>query len=142
MSQQKRWFATIAQQTAKASGSSAAFLAICVVTLAWLISGPIFHWSDTWQLVINTVTNIVSMLMVFLIQNSQNRESAAVQLKLDELLRALQGAQNAFINLEELDEEDLDAIRNRHAATAQRARATEGLPSKTDVGADDAERNV
>ena len=140
--QPKRWFSSIAQQTAKASGSSAAFLAICAVTLAWLISGPIFHWSDTWQLVINTVTNIVSMLMVFLIQNSQNRESAAVQLKLDELLRAVQGAQNAFINLEGLDEEDLDIIREHHVVLARRARALEGSPLKSASAAPDIQVNA
>ena len=69
------WFATMAQSAAKAAGSSSAFIAICAITLLWLITGPLFHWSDTWQLVINTVTNIVSMLMVFVIQNTQNRES-------------------------------------------------------------------
>ena len=78
----------MAQKTAKLAGSSGAFMAICAITLAWLISGPIFHWSDTWQLVINTVTNIVSMLMVFLIQNTQNRDGAALQAKLDELISA------------------------------------------------------
>lgn len=117
----------MAQRTAKAAGSSAAFIAICAITLSWLISGPIFHWSDTWQLVINTVTNIVSMLMVFLIQNTQNRESAAQQLKLDELLRALRGAQNAFINLEELTEQDLERIKERYAALATKARLKTGL---------------
>ena len=66
------WFATMAQNTAKAAGSSSAFIAICGITLLWMVTGPLFHWSDTWQLVINTVTNIVSMLMVFLIQNTQN----------------------------------------------------------------------
>jgi low affinity Fe/Cu permease len=122
MQRQKNWFGTMAQATARAAGSSTAFLAICLITIGWLVSGPIFHWSDTWQLVINTVTNIVSMLMVFLIQNTQNRESSAVQLKLDELLRALQGAQNAFINLEGLEDEDLDRIRARHIALAEKAR--------------------
>ena len=77
---------------------------------AWLVTGPIFHWRDTWQLAINTVTNIVSMLMVFVIQNTQNRESSALQLKIDELLRAVRGAQNTFINLEELSEEDLNEL--------------------------------
>src|SRR5580658_1519288 len=112
----------MAQNTARLAGSSSAFVAICLITVGWLVSGPIFHWSDTWQLVINTVTNIVSMLMVFLIQNTQNRESSAVQLKLDELLRALQGAQNAFINLEGLEDEDLDKIQARHIALAEKAR--------------------
>jgi low affinity Fe/Cu permease len=124
---QKHWFALMAQRTAKAAGSSGAFMAICAITLVWLVSGPIFRWSDTWQLVINTVTNIVSMLMVFLIQNTQNRESAAQQLKLDELLRALHGAQNAFINLEELTEQDLERIKERYAALANTARIKAGL---------------
>ena len=75
------------------------------------MTGPILHWSDTWQLVINTVTNIVSMLMVFVIQNTQNRESSALQLKIDELLRAVKGAQNTFINLEELSEGDLNDLK-------------------------------
>src|SRR4029077_2856990 len=101
----EKWFANMAQNTARAAGSSVAFLAICLLTLLWMVTGPLFHWSDTWQLVINTATNIVSMLMVFLIQNTQNRESSAPQLKLDELLRAVHGAQNAFINLETLKQE-------------------------------------
>jgi low affinity Fe/Cu permease len=123
-------FASLAQSTAKAAGSSAAFIAICLITLAWLVSGPIFGWSDTWQLVINTVTNIVSMLMVFLIQNTQNRESAALQLKVDELLRAGRGAQNAFINLEELSEQELEQIKERYAALAERARKKSGSTSR------------
>jgi low affinity Fe/Cu permease len=134
----KHWFATMAQKTAKMSGSSTAFLAICLITFGWLASGPLFHWSDTWQLVINTVTNIVSMLMVFLIQNTQNRDSSAQQLKLDELLRALQGAQNAFINLEELTEDDLDRIKERYAVLAEKARRKSGRrlgdhPPESDV---------
>jgi low affinity Fe/Cu permease len=123
----KHWFRFMAQSTARVAGSSPAFIAICAITLAWLVTGPFFHWSDTWQLVINTVTNIVSMLMVFLIQNTQNRESTALQLKVDELLRAARGAQNAFINLENLTEEDLDRIKGGYAALAERARAKSGL---------------
>lgn len=103
----KNWFSGLAEQASKATGSSTAFLAVCVLTVLWLASGPVFAWSDTWQLIINTFTNIVSMLMIFLIQNTQNRESTALQLKVDELLRAVRGAQNAFINLEALSEEDL-----------------------------------
>jgi low affinity Fe/Cu permease len=121
------WFAGMAQNTAKVAGSSPAFIAISAITVLWLTSGPIFHWSDTWQLVINTVTNIVSMLMVFLIQNTQNRESSALQLKVDELLRAVRGAQNAFINLEALNEEELEALKEKYAALAERARAKANL---------------
>jgi low affinity Fe/Cu permease len=94
-----------------------------------MVTGPLFHWSDTWQLIINTVTNIVSMLMVFLIQNTQNRESSALQLKIDELLRAVRGAQNAFINLEDLSEDDLNRLKERYSAIATRARGESNLPS-------------
>jgi low affinity Fe/Cu permease len=121
------WFANMAQKAAKVTGSSAAFMAVCALTLVWLASGPIFHWSDTWQLIINTVSNIVAMLMLFLIQNTQNRESAALQLKVDELLRAVRGAQNAFIKLEELTEEDLIGIKERYTRLAQDARTKSDL---------------
>ena len=132
----KHGFASMAQNTAKLAGSSSAFVAICLITFVWLVTGPIFHWSDTWQLVINTVTNIVSMLMVFVIQNTQNRESCALQLKIDELLRAVRGAQNTFINLEELSEEDLYDLKEKSAALAERARlkvAQPQAPSRTAV---------
>jgi low affinity Fe/Cu permease len=125
------WFAKLAQKASKVTGSSPAFLAVCIITLAWLASGPFFHWSDTWQLIINTLSNVVSMLMLFLIQNTQNRESAALQLKADELLRAMRGAQNSFINLEDLDEEDLLRIKERYAKMAERARAKAGRHSST-----------
>lgn len=122
----KHGFASMAQNTARLAGSSSAFVAICLITFAWLVTGPIFHWSDTWQLVINTVANIVSMLMVFVIQNTQNRESSALQLKVDELLRAVRGAQNTFINLEELSEEDLNLLKDKSAALAESARQKAG----------------
>ena len=127
-----QWFATMAQGTAKAAGSSSAFIAICLITLVWMATGPIFHWSDTWQLVINSVTNIVSMLMVFLIQNTQNREGSAMQLKLDELLRAVRGAQNTFIDIEDLSEDDLNRLKERYAAIALRAREKSNLPAENE----------
>ena len=123
------WFAAMAQSAARAAGSSSAFIGICAITLVWMVTGPLFHWSDTWQLVINTVTNIVSMLMVFLIQNTQNREGSALQLKMDELLRAVRGAQNAFINIENLSEDDLMRLKVRYSAIAERARADVNMPS-------------
>jgi low affinity Fe/Cu permease len=126
----EKWFANMAQNTARAAGSSAAFLGICLITLLWMITGPLFHWSDTWQLVINTVTNIVSMLMVFLIQNTQNRESSALQLKVDELLRAVRGAQNSFINLEALNQEDLEGLKEKYARLAEMARIQSGVTSQ------------
>src|ERR1700682_3265833 len=125
----KHGFASMAQNTANLAVSSSAFVAICLITFVWLITGPIFQWSDTWQLIINTVTNIVSMLMIFLIQNTQNRDSTALQLKVDELLRAVRGAQNAFINLEGLKEEDLTRLKERYAALAESARSESGSPS-------------
>jgi low affinity Fe/Cu permease len=131
------WFAKTAQKAAKATGSSPAFITVCILTVAWLASGPFFHWSDTWQLVINTLSNIVAMLMLFLIQNTQNRESAALQLKADELLRAMRGAQNAFINLEELTEEDLMRIKERYAMLAEQARAKSGITPLTETEPDE-----
>jgi low affinity Fe/Cu permease len=128
-----KWFANMAQSAAKAAGSSPAFLAICLITLLWVVTGPVFHWSDTWQLIINTFTNIVSMLMVFLIQNTQNRESAALQLKVDELLRAVRGAQNSFINLEALNQEDLEGLKEKYARLAEMARIQSGVTSPEPV---------
>ena len=90
--------------------------------VAWLVTGPIFGFSDTWQLVINTGTTIVTFLMVFLIQNTQNRDSAAMQLKLDEIIRAIEGAHNALLDLEELPEPDLAKFRSRYEELARKAR--------------------
>lgn len=118
----------MAQRAARITGSSPAFLTVLLLILGWLALGPFFHYSDAWQLIINTVTNLVMTLMVFLIQSTQNRESAALQLKVDELLRAVRGAQNAFINLEELSEEELERIKERYAALAEAARNRAGLP--------------
>ena len=126
------WFARMAQKAAKITGSSPAFIGVCFLTLLWLVSGPFFHWSDTWQLIINTLSNIVAMLMLFLIQNTQNRDTAALQLKVDELLRAMHGAQNAFINLEGLTEEDLVRIKERYAKLAETARARSDIHSSPD----------
>ena len=92
------------------------------VVLVWVVSGPLFGFSDTWQLVINTGTTIITFLMVFLIQNSQNRDSAAVQIKLDELIRATKAAENALLDLEELDEDTLEQFRQRYERLARGAR--------------------
>ncbi|MCX7289054.1 MAG: low affinity iron permease family protein [Rhodobacterales bacterium] len=97
------------------------FLALGII-LVWILTGPVFGYSDTWQLVINTGTTIITFLMVFLIQNTQNRDTAAIQLKLDELIRATKGAHNALLDLEELDEAALDAFRTRYEALAREAR--------------------
>ena len=89
----------------------------------WIVTGPLFHFSDTWQLVINTGTTIVTFLMVFLIQNTQNRDSEALQVKLDELIRAIDGAHNALLDMEELEDEELDRIRLNYSKLAKKARA-------------------
>jgi low affinity Fe/Cu permease len=94
----------------------------CSVIVVWGITGPIFGFSDTWQLVINTGTTIITFLMVFLIQNTQNRDSEAMQVKLDELIRATQGAQNALLDLEELEEDELDRIKAGYEEIAEQAR--------------------
>lgn len=96
----------------------------CGIIVLWGVTGPVFHYSDTWQLVINTSTTIITFLMVFLIQNTQNRDGEAVQVKLDELIRAVEGAHNALLDLEELTQEDLDVIQRKYAALARRARGT------------------
>jgi low affinity Fe/Cu permease len=108
-------------------GHPQAFIVAIAAIVVWLITGPIFGFSDTWQLVINTGTTIVTFLMVFLIQNTQNRDSMAMQLKLDELIRAMEGAHNALLDLEELTEKDLETIRNTYRTLAMRARHDRAL---------------
>jgi len=98
------------------------FAVAFAIIVAWALTGPIFHYSDTWQLVINTGTTIITFLMVFLIQNTQNRDAEAVHLKLDELIRALEGAHNALLDLEDLEDKDLDRIREQYAGLAEAAR--------------------
>ena len=115
-------FARYSKWTAQAAGHPVAFLVAALLVLAWIVTGPLFGFSDTWQLVINTGTTIVTFLMVFLIQNTQNRDSAAVQLKLDELIRAAAGAHNALLDLEELTEADLERLRGRYEELARLAR--------------------
>ncbi len=115
-------FSRFANWTARASGHPTAFALAAAVIVGWLVTGPAFSFSDTWQLVINTGTTIVTFLMVFLIQNTQNRDGAAVQLKLDEIIRALQGAHNALLDLEELPEHDLAMFTRRYEELARQAR--------------------
>lgn len=103
----KNVFHIIANRISIWSGSATAFLGAITIIIVWAITGPVFHYSDTWQLVINTGTTIITFLMVFLIQNSQNRESKAIQLKLDELIRATKGARNTYLGLEDLSDVDL-----------------------------------
>lgn len=118
----KSWFTRFAKWTARAAGQPAAFGIAVSIILIWGLSGPVFGFSDTWQLVINTGTTIVTFLMVFLIQNTQNRDSEAIQVKLDEIIRAIEGADNALLDLEELDEKELDHIRADYEKMADEAR--------------------
>jgi low affinity Fe/Cu permease len=115
-------FARFAKWTARATGHPHTFVGAVAIILLWALTGPLFGFSDTWQLVINTGTTIVTFLMVFLIQNTQNRDSEAMQLKLDELIRVVNGAHNALLDLEELEADDLDRIRDRYQELAQAAR--------------------
>ena len=117
------WYSRFAKAAAHFCGRPRVFSIAVGVIAAWIVTGPIFHFSDTWQLVINTGTTIVTFLMVFLIQNTQNRDTEAIQLKLDELIRATKGAHNALLDLEELEDEILDAFRTRYQALASAARA-------------------
>jgi low affinity Fe/Cu permease len=118
----RSWFDRLATWAAHISGRSITFVLAVGVVLVWLVTGPFFHFSDTWQLVINTGTTIVTFLMVFLIQSSQNRDTAAIQLKLDELIRALKGAHNNLLDLEDLSEDELLRIRSTYRRLAQFAR--------------------
>ena len=115
-------FTRFAKWIAHATGRPAAFVLAFLLIIVWALTGPFFEFSDTWQLVINTSTTIATFLMVFLIQNTQNRDSEAIQIKLDELIRAISSAHNALLDLEELEEEDLDSIREDYVKLAQRAR--------------------
>jgi low affinity Fe/Cu permease len=116
-------FDRFSKGTAHSAGHPLAFVAAAALILLWLVSGPLFGFSDTWQLVINTTTTIVTFLMVFVIQNTQNRDGAAVQIKLDELIRAVEGAHNGLLDLEELSEAELEAFRKKYLALAEEARA-------------------
>jgi low affinity Fe/Cu permease len=112
----------LTKTTAHAVGRPIAFIAAAAVIAVWAISGPLFGFSDTWQLVINTATTIVTFLMVFLIQSTQNRDAEAMQVKLDEIIRAIGNARNEVLDLEELEEQDLDRIRAAYEELARKAR--------------------
>lgn len=116
----KEWFRKFAHSTAEAVGSSIAFLIAVAVIIVWAATGPMFHYSDTWQLVINTGTTIVTFLMVFLIQNSQNRDAKAIHIKLDELIRGVKGARTELVNLEDMSDEELDELHQEFQALQKR----------------------
>ena len=105
------------------TGRPGAFITAATVIVVWAVTGPVFGFSDTWQLIINTGTTIITFLMVFLIQNTQNRDAEAIQVKLDELIRITKGAHTALLDLEELEDEELDRLRTQYEKIAERARA-------------------
>jgi low affinity Fe/Cu permease len=109
----ERLFETVASKVSGWAGRPPAFILALTIVIVWGISGPIFRYSDTWQLVINTGTTIVTFLMVFLIQNAQNRDGSAIQAKLDELIRALEGPRNEFVGIEHLTQDDLERIKKK-----------------------------
>jgi low affinity Fe/Cu permease len=117
----------VAAKVTRWVGTSWAFILAAGLTAAWLVTGPFFHYSDTWQLVMNTVSSIVTFLMVFLIQRSQNKDTTALQVKLNELIAATKGASNKLIDIEDLSEEELDALRERCVTLAERARREKKL---------------
>ena len=133
-------FTSFAKTTARQSGHPGTFLLALGIVIGWGLLGPLYGFSDTWQLVINTGTTIVTFLMVFLIQNTQNRDAEAIQLKLDELIRSAKGAHNALLDLEELEERDLDQIRLNYLTLARKARADLQM-GKEDTGTLEAEND-
>ncbi|MBX7157345.1 MAG: low affinity iron permease family protein [Verrucomicrobiae bacterium] len=125
MAGKNSWFTRFAKVTARYSGKPITFLIAGLAIIIWAITGPLFSFSDTWQLIINTSTTIITFLMVFLIQNTQNRDTEALQIKLDEIIKRIHGAQNSLLDLEELDDEELDKIREDYRRLAERARKKE-----------------
>jgi low affinity Fe/Cu permease len=125
-----KMFGDIANQTSQAAGRASTFMIAAGIVIVWAVTGPLFNYSDTWQLVINTGTTIITFLMVFLIQNSQNRDSAAIQVKLDELIR-VSTAHNSFVGIEHLTDEELDEIRTKCERRAEAEKAGEASVEKT-----------
>jgi low affinity Fe/Cu permease len=123
MRERNAWYSRFAKWAARVSGRPVTFSLALALIIVWLITGPIFRFNDTWQLAINTATTILTFLMVFVIQNTQNRDTQAIQIKLDELIRATAGAHNALLDLEELEEHQLQGFLSRYETLAQEARS-------------------
>jgi low affinity Fe/Cu permease len=130
MRKKRRWFTLFSQGCAKVAGRPATFAIAAGALVLWGVTGPIFGFSDTWQLVVNTGTTIITFLMVFLIQNTQNRDTEALQIKLDELIKSSRTAHNSLLDLEELEEEELNRIRAHYEELADKARGAMGKRSK------------
>ena len=137
-----QFFSQTAQWTSRQCGRPLTFGVAFLIIIAWAICGPVFHYSDTWQLVINTGTTIITFLMVFLIQNTQNRDTAAVQLKLDELIRVSETARNKLLTLEDLTEAELDQMKESFSRIANRGGIGKGLLQQVEAGLEQAERDI
>jgi low affinity Fe/Cu permease len=137
----RSWFTRFSKAIARATGKPVTFALACGVIFVWAVTGPMFQWSDTWQLVVNTGTTIITFLMVFLIQSTQNRDAEAVHIKLDELLRVTSGAHNVLLDLEELEEADLDRLRAAYCRLAGDARRGAG-EGRSDEGVPDIDELV
>lgn len=132
----ERIFVRLSKASSRFTGRPACFVLALAVIVVWAVTGPLFRFSDTWQLVINTGTTIVTFLMVFLIQNTQNRDTEAMQIKLDELIRVSRDAHDALLDLEELEDHEIEAFRARYIALAKRARAGGDLCQDLEAGMD------
>src|SRR6201985_1327510 len=135
------YFEKFANWATKATGSSAAFIIAMVVILVWIVTGPVFHYSDTWQLIINTGTTIVTFLMVFLIQKSQNKDSKAIHLKLNELLASHQGASNRMVDIEDITEDELDQLHKFYVELSDLAEREDDLTCTHSIDAAEENHN-
>ncbi len=122
----RSWFTRLTKWTAHAAGQPRTFMIAVIVVIAWALTGPIFHFNNTWQLIINTATTIATFLMVFLIQATQNRDGEAMQVKLDEIIRAIGNAKNELLDIEELEDSELNRIRKSYEEIARKARKGAG----------------
>jgi low affinity Fe/Cu permease len=127
------WFVRFAQWVSHVTGRPIAFFLAVAIILVWAITGPLFSFSDTWQLVINTGTTIITFLMVFVIQNTQNRDTAAMHIKIDELIRVTQKARNVLLDLEEVDDKTLDALRKDYEQLARKAKSRTKTPVRAEA---------
>lgn len=130
MASKTGWFVRFAQLASRLTGRPLAFIAAVAIILMWAVTGPLFGYSDTWQLVINTGTTIITFLMVFVIQNTQNRDTAAMHIKIDELIRVTGKARNILLDLEELDDKTLETLRTDYEGLAQKAKSRAKAPAR------------
>jgi low affinity Fe/Cu permease len=127
------WFAQFAQEISRFTGRPITFILAVTAIVAWAITGPLFGYSDTWQLVINTATTIITFLMVFVIQNTQNRDTASLHIKIDELIRVTEKARNVLLDLEEVDDKTLEALRADYGRLARKAKSRAKAPARAEA---------